>query len=921
MATLGPFVLAHHAHIKSALCLVALTAGVAWILAFPYVCVTTGEPKPRGTYFSENALMGEFYHAQNVEARDWAAPIEPLTALGFASSSFSASVHILYPHTPGDKRDALAIIVTPNSPAAVAVAVARLTARAKWLSKNIVLVQPRDARELQRALATYSDEAGPIRQAVVLNVSASPAAANSPRLEVQSQGSNGNLPNLDLVNLAVAAAKKAMLAPVVISAWGAPRNRVPLFGSGLASARHATLMQFASQVAFGPSGWHAVPLARGIDAVTLAGAKKEAMVVALEVMLRSLSGLDEKLHHSYFFYLLMDTDTFVSVDEYVWPMLLVLAPLAVNVMHAALFFDHERQGLSRLVAAAAAYGAFAACGLAAFLAAPDKALFTWFTTAVVSSGVARATLAAADVALAPALRWQYVAAVVSLALFVVHAALAILDFALALASAAVVLPAVLLARPPPQRAREALPWLCALAWLSATSSPVLLRAVDAAVALHPDFYQGASPLHRLSFAAHEFGIVHLALYCMAVFPAQLAAWGICTGLFGCDDALVLEPHVRTAAAATAVHDAFPPPPVAPQPAATTQQALVHTLQVGGSHDNVKFTEAGCVAKSETDAEQFDAEVAFYQVVHSHHDALAAVIPRFIQVNASVKPRVMLLEDLVKLVSKNAQQMPVNIMDVKLGVRSFRQDAPNKAKPEYFAKYAEFTSKMSGAAIEAAWASVASAWWEPAIPMSSAATALSTDVAKLLEPASSADQAAKTALSRLPSLMGLNDEEAAALLPITSPAPKLPPSLAGQALGKRDYLLFRDATTTSATQGYRLTACTAGAFAVSQAESRLVASPEQFVDVMRKFTSDGDSAVVTSFLADLRAVREALEASVVFPKYDFVGTSLLFLYCPANGKTAVRWIDFANVTSPVSDDANGIRLGIERLQGVLESLCT
>ncbi|CAM9881517.1 unnamed protein product, partial [Chrysoparadoxa australica] len=36
--------------------------GVCWILLMPAVTITTGEAKPRGTYFDENALL--VYHSQ-----------------------------------------------------------------------------------------------------------------------------------------------------------------------------------------------------------------------------------------------------------------------------------------------------------------------------------------------------------------------------------------------------------------------------------------------------------------------------------------------------------------------------------------------------------------------------------------------------------------------------------------------------------------------------------------------------------------------------------------------------------------------------------------------------------------------------------------------------------------------------------------
>lgn len=53
----------------------AFALGCVWILLFPLVTVTTGETKPRGTFFDENAML--VYHT-TVELTaadvDWARP-------------------------------------------------------------------------------------------------------------------------------------------------------------------------------------------------------------------------------------------------------------------------------------------------------------------------------------------------------------------------------------------------------------------------------------------------------------------------------------------------------------------------------------------------------------------------------------------------------------------------------------------------------------------------------------------------------------------------------------------------------------------------------------------------------------------------------------------------------------------------------
>lgn len=55
--------------------------GCVWILLFPLVTVTTGESKPRGTFFDENALLVHHTTTKLTAADvDWAKPTRLLEA-------------------------------------------------------------------------------------------------------------------------------------------------------------------------------------------------------------------------------------------------------------------------------------------------------------------------------------------------------------------------------------------------------------------------------------------------------------------------------------------------------------------------------------------------------------------------------------------------------------------------------------------------------------------------------------------------------------------------------------------------------------------------------------------------------------------------------------------------------------------------
>lgn len=148
----------------------------------------------------------------------------------------------------------------------------------------------------------------------------------------------------------------------------------------------------------------------------------------------------------------------------------------------------------------------------------------------------------------------------------------------------------------------------------------------------------------------------------------------------------------------------------------------------------------------------------------------------------------------------------------------------------------------------------------------------------------------------------------------------PESLKDGLLGKRDYLRFRDATTTSALHGYRLTGLRHGDYSISQNEARSIESQEQFAEKVERFlwTPNGFNVqVALRFRNQLDQIIQAISDSQIYPNYEIIGSSLLFIHSAQN--TAIRWIDFANSIKKPAQDENGIRTGIQNLQTVFDDL--
>ncbi|KAG2792533.1 hypothetical protein PC111_g23422 [Phytophthora cactorum] len=105
------------------------------------------------------------------------------------------------------------------------------------------------------------------------------------------------------------------------------------------------MLHFMTTLATGPSGPHANFISYNIDSITLSLTKSQTsggrplasrdVLRSIEMVVRALSNLEEKLHQSFFLYVLPSTSTFVSVGEYIYVVLLVISPAIAHLLYLA----------------------------------------------------------------------------------------------------------------------------------------------------------------------------------------------------------------------------------------------------------------------------------------------------------------------------------------------------------------------------------------------------------------------------------------------------------------------------------------------------------------------------------------------------------------------------------------------------------
>lgn len=160
-------------------------------------------------------------------------------------------------------------------------------------------------------------------------------------IDVKVEGLNGQLPNLDLLNLVQRIALKEGLSSGHKQSSNVRRSGVK---SPVASNLWHMFSMILTQSTGVPNGNHGLFHRYGIEAITLEAHKREstnhqrraqgasAMIKLVEGISRSLNNLLERFHQSFFFYLLVASDRFVSIGDYIPSLALIAGSLLVKAL-------------------------------------------------------------------------------------------------------------------------------------------------------------------------------------------------------------------------------------------------------------------------------------------------------------------------------------------------------------------------------------------------------------------------------------------------------------------------------------------------------------------------------------------------------------------------------------------------------------
>ncbi|XP_059622578.1 glycosylphosphatidylinositol anchor attachment 1 protein [Phlebotomus argentipes] len=355
------------------LCNLLFLGGVCWFVAL------TDTSLNHGTYFSENALLpGLVYSNLKKETMSFAATLQgdfsrereshqntmptswllaKMKQIGLDAATHNFTLH--YPFGGGKVftgqnvygilraprigsteaiviscpyRAATSVHPEISHSVALMLAFADHARRQKYWAKDIIfLVTDQEQLGMQAWLNAYygnEDNSVLLTSDLPLRAGAIQAALN---IEMQSfdldfiniklEGLNGQLPNLDLFNLV----QKLTNKEGILCGYKQTRTKRP--NGGHVNNLWQMLTMVLSQSTGVPTGNHGLFHRFGIEAVTLEGVAMDSevpptgqslqqMLRILEGITRSLNNLLERFHQSFFFYLIISNDRFVSIGDY-----------------------------------------------------------------------------------------------------------------------------------------------------------------------------------------------------------------------------------------------------------------------------------------------------------------------------------------------------------------------------------------------------------------------------------------------------------------------------------------------------------------------------------------------------------------------------------------------------------------------------
>lgn len=230
---------------------------------------------------------------------------------------------------------------------ALALALARYFKRWSIWSKDIIILIPADSTygpeawvsayhstlsepTSSRNVSSLAIRAGALQGAVALDYPAGPWGHRFDKIDILYDGINGALPNLDLINTAIHVASSQV--GISSSIHGVSKH-----ADSYQDRLKALTRGIVSQSAGHATGPHSAFMPYHVDAITLKtvgdGWQDEmGLGRVAESLMRSINNLLEHFHQSFFFYILLNANRFVSIGTYLPSAMIAAGSFTINAL-------------------------------------------------------------------------------------------------------------------------------------------------------------------------------------------------------------------------------------------------------------------------------------------------------------------------------------------------------------------------------------------------------------------------------------------------------------------------------------------------------------------------------------------------------------------------------------------------------------
>uniref|UniRef100_A0A8C1ZLU2 Glycosylphosphatidylinositol anchor attachment 1 n=1 Tax=Cyprinus carpio TaxID=7962 RepID=A0A8C1ZLU2_CYPCA len=321
--------------LNTPICIVCYLAGIVWFMGLAF------EPFTLRTYMSENAMgstmveerfssgeralsLAKEFDAHKRQARgmpvEWLVKAMQSRGLEVFTQSFSRKLP--FPDENKERymvrgTNVYGILRAPRAPRTEALVITAPCSPGNTNNQAVALLLALAQYFRRMEYSPLQGRAGSIQAALSLELSSDVITS----LDLVLEGLNGQLPNLDLANLFYAFCQKL---GVLCTIQGKLQRNDWDTAEGYTHAAQTMMLMVLKQACGRSWGDHGLFLRYHIEAASVRGInsfrhyKTDATTIGrlLEGMVRKLNNLLERLHQSYFFYLLPSLSRFVSIGYY-----------------------------------------------------------------------------------------------------------------------------------------------------------------------------------------------------------------------------------------------------------------------------------------------------------------------------------------------------------------------------------------------------------------------------------------------------------------------------------------------------------------------------------------------------------------------------------------------------------------------------